>query len=297
MRNADALRRFMFEDFPVRGEIVRLDQSWRAVLERQDYPPAVRDLLGQALAACVLLASTLKFDGLLTLQIQGDGDLHLLVAQCSSQLSVRGVAKWKGADPRGSLAELTGRGRLVITIERGKGQERYQGIVLADTDTLAGCLEAYFAQSEQLPTRLWLAADGTAAAGMLLQQMPATARRPGDVEESDGWPRVGMLAATLSAGELLSLEPDVLLRRLFHQEDVRLAELREVVFRCSCNRRRVETALRLLGRAELDDLLSAEGQIEVRCEFCNKAYTLDAVDVERLLADEGPVLPASDRLH
>lgn len=299
MRGADALRRFMFEDFPVRGEIVRLDQSWRAVLERQDYPPAVRDLLGQAMAACVLLASTLKFDGLLTLQIQGDGDLHLLVAQCSSELLVRGVAKWKGEDPRGSLAELTGRGRLAITIERGKDQERYQGIVLADTDTLADCLEGYFAQSEQLPTRLWLAADGAAAAGMLLQRMPAGAQPSAreDEDEDDGWRRVGMLAATLSAGELLSLEPDELLRRLFHEEDLRLADLREVAFRCSCNRRRVETALRLLGRAELDQLLSGEGQIEVRCEFCNKAYTLDAVDVERLLADEGPVLPASDRLH
>lgn len=296
MSGGDALRRFMFEDFPVRGEIVRLEQSWQAVLEREAYPPAVRAVLGEAMAACVLLASTLKFDGLLTLQIQGTGDLHLLVAQCGSDLSVRGLAKWKGADPRGSLAELTGGGRLAITIERRKDRERYQGIVLADTDTLAGCLEAYFAQSEQLPTRIWLAADGGAAAGMLLQQLPAREAGPG--ADSDGWQRAGILADTVSAGELLTLEAGALLRRLFHEEDVRLADRRPVAFRCSCTRQRVEAALRLLGRAELDGLLATEGQIEVRCEFCNKAYELDSVDVEQLLADAGDFQsPPSDTVH
>lgn len=295
MSGRDALRRFMFEDFSVRGEIVRLEQSWQAVLERQAYPPAVRDLLGQAMAACVLLASTLKFDGLLTLQIQGEGDLHLLVAQCASDFSVRGLAKWKGQDPRGSLAELTGGGRLAITIERRKHRERYQGVVLADTDTLAGCIEAYFLQSEQLATRIWLAADGCGAAGMLLQQLPGA--EASTEADADGWRRAGLLADTLSAEELLEIEARELLRRLFHEEDLRLADRRAVEFRCSCSRQRVERALRLLGRRELDEILSAEGQIEVRCEFCNKAYELDTVDVERLLADAGLMPPASDRVH
>lgn len=295
MSGEDALRRFMFEDFPVRGEIVHLDESWREVLDRQSYPPAVRDLLGEAMAACVLLASTLKFDGLLTLQIQGEGDLHLLVAQCASDFSVRGLAKWKGEDPRGSLAELTGGGRLAITIERHKARERYQGIVLADTDTLADCIEAYFLQSEQLATRIWLAADGHAAAGMLLQQLPGPKAPAGGDE--DGWQRAGMLAATLTARELLDVESPALVRRLFHEETLRLADRRAVAFRCSCDRQRVEGAMRLLGRAELDEILSAEGRIEVRCEFCNKAYELDTVDVERLLADEGLMPPASDRVH
>lgn len=299
MSDRDALRRFMFEDFPVRGEIVRLEQSWREVLARQDYPPAVRALLGEAMAACVLLASMLKFDGLLTLQVQGDGDLHLLVVQCNSELAVRGLAKWRGDDPRGSFAELTGGGRLAITIERGPDRDRYQGIVLADTETLADCLEGYFAQSEQLPTRLWLAADDKGAAGMLLQQLPARPeRRPADEDEDeDGWRRAGLLAGTLQPGELLAVEPAELLRRLFHEEDLRLAEARGVAFRCGCTRERVESALRLLGRDELAILLAEEGQIEVRCEFCNKGYLVDAVDTERLLAAEGPVPPASDRLH
>lgn len=290
----DALRRFMFEGFPVRGEIVCMEESWRAVLERQDYPPAVRALLGEAMAATVLLASTLKFDGVLTLQIQGEGDVHLLVAQCGSDLAVRGLAKWKSDNPQGTLAEMTGGGRLAITIERRKARERYQGIVLADTDTLAGCLETYFAQSEQLPTRIWLAADGERAAGMLLQQMPSGA---GDADR-DGWSRVGLLAATLSPDELLKLEAHEVLRRLYHEEDLRLADQRTVAFRCSCTRQRVESAMRLLGRDELAELLLADGRIEVRCEFCNKAYGLDAVDVEQILADAGPLRPPStDRIH
>lgn len=296
MAGGDALRRFMFEEFPVRGEHARLEESWRAVLSRQDYPPAVRALLGEALAACALLASTLKFEGSLTLQIQGEGDLHLLVAQCSSKLELRGLAKWKGDEPRGTLAELTGAGRLAITIEQGRDQERYQGIVLADTDTLAACLEHYFARSEQLPTRLWLAADEERAAGMLLQRMPGAASgSPADADE--GWRRAGILADTVSAEELLSLAPETLLRRLFHEEDLRLADERPLRFHCSCNRDRVESALRLLGREELDDLLLSEGRIEVRCEFCNKAYEVDPVDVERLLTEESPVPPASRRLH
>jgi molecular chaperone Hsp33 len=295
MSGRDALRRFMFEEFPVRGEVVRLEESWRAVLERETYPPAVRDLLGEAMAACVLLASTLKFDGLLTLQIQGEGDLHLLVVQCGSDLVVRGLAKWKGEDPRGSLAELTGGGRLAITIERRTDRDRYQGIVLADTDTLADCLESYFAQSEQLPTRIWLAADGNGAAGLLLQQLPGL---PGAPEgDADGWQRAGILAGTLSSAELLALDTRSLLRRLFHAEDLRLSDPRAVAFRCSCTRQRVETALRLLGRAELDELLADEGRIEVRCEFCNKAYEVDAVDVEQLLAAEGLTPPASNQVH
>jgi molecular chaperone Hsp33 len=295
MSQGDALRRFMFERFPVRGEIVRLEDSWRAMLENQHYPPAVRALLGEAMAAAVLLASTLKFDGLLTLQLQGDGPLSLLVVQCASNLSVRGLAKWQGEDPRGTLAELTAGGRLVITIERRRAKERYQGIVLADTTSLAGCLEAYFAQSEQLPTRLWLAADGRSAAGMLLQQLPGDVAAPGD--DADGWRRAGLLADTLSTDELLSLDAEPLLRRLFHEEDLRLADTRDVRFRCSCNRERVEAALRLLGRNELDDLLASEGRIEVRCEFCNKAYAMDAVDVDGLLARDGTLPPASDRVH
>jgi molecular chaperone Hsp33 len=295
MSGPDVLRRFLFEEFPVRGEIVRLEDSWREVLQRHDYPPPVRAVLGEALAAAVLLASTLKFEGMLTLQ--GDGDLYLLVAQCGSDLSVRGLAKWKGENPAGSFAELTGSGRLAITIENRKTAERYQGIVLADTDTLAGCLERYFANSEQLPTRLWLAADDHRVAGMLLQQLPADGDEA--ATDEDAWERTGLLAATLSREELLGLQDRDVLRRLFHEEDLRLADADPVAFSCSCTAGRVESALKLLGREELEDLLASEGVIQVRCEFCNKGYELDAVDVERLLTtEEGEAPPPPSRtLH
>lgn len=297
MSGSDVLRRFLFEDFPVRGEIVRLEDSWREVIKRHDYPPAVRAVLGEALAAAVLLASTLKFEGMLTLQLQGDGDLHLLVAQCGSDLSVRGLAKWKGESPSGSFAELTGAGRLAITIENRKTAERYQGIVLADADTLAGALEGYFANSEQLPTRLWLAADDHRVAGMLLQQLPGDGDAP--TADEDAWERTGLLAATLTREELLGLHDRDVLRRLFHEEDLRLTDADPVVFSCSCNAGRVESALKLLGREELEDLLASEGVIQVRCEFCNRGYELDAVDVERLLAtEEGEAPPPPSRtLH
>lgn len=294
MAGTDTLRRFLFEDFPVRGEIVRLESAWRSVLERHDYPPAVREVLGEALAAAVLLASTLKFEGMLTLQVQGEGDLELLVAQCGSDLSVRGLAKWKGEDPRGSFAELTGGARLAITIENRKTRERYQGIVRADTESLAGCLETYFANSEQLPTRLWLAADDSRVAGLLLQQLPGGAG--GDEADPDAWRRTGMLAATVTPGELLGLDDRAVLTRLFHEEDLRLADSDPVSFSCSCTRDRVESALKLLGREELEDLLAEEGVIQVRCEFCNQGYELDPVDVERLLND-GAAPPASRTLH
>ncbi len=296
MAGRDSLRRFFFEAFPVRGELVRLDAAWQAVLERHDYPPAVRALLGEALAASVLLASTLKFEGMLTLQLQGEGDLYLLVAQCGSDLSVRGLAKWRSDDPRGSLAELTGAGRLAITIESRKTGERYQGIVSADTEDLSACLENYFANSEQLPTRLWLAADGNRAAGMLLQRLPEA---EGAAAEDEGWNRTGILADTVTRDELLRVADREVLRRLFHEEDLRMTDADAVAFSCSCSQNRVESALRLLGREELESLLAEEGAIQVRCEFCNMGYELDAVDVERLLAggeDEVPP-PASSALH
>ncbi|MEJ2514085.1 MAG: Hsp33 family molecular chaperone HslO [Gammaproteobacteria bacterium] len=296
MARGDSLRRFFFEAFPVRGELVHLDAAWQAVLERHDYPPAVRALLGEAMAASVLLASTLKFEGMLTLQLQGEGDLYLLVAQCGSDLSVRGLAKWRSDDPRGTLAELTGAGRLAITIESRKSRERYQGIVSADTDDLSGCLENYFANSEQLPTRLWLAADADRAAGMLLQRLPEA---EGRAAEDEGWNRTGLLADTITRDELLNVGDRDVLRRLFHEEDLRLVESEAVAFSCSCNRGRVESALRLIGRDELEGLLAEEGTIQVRCEFCNMAYELDPVDVERLLSGGGDDVPppVSQTLH
>jgi molecular chaperone Hsp33 len=285
----DSLRRFLFEGLQVRGEIVRLDVAWQRVLEYQDYPPAVHAVLGEALAATVLLASTLKFEGMLTLQLQGDGPLHLLVAQCTSQGAVRGLAKWEGDDPSGSLAELTGDARLAITIERGPGEDRYQGIVPVSGDSLADCLDNYFAGSVQVPTRLWLATGGARSAGLLLQRLPeAPDLDPEDAD--DHWERLLALAGTIRSEELLELTHRELLGRLFAEDDLRLFAEQPIEFACSCSRERVATTLRLLGRAEISDLIEERGAVEVRCEFCNRPYRFDAVDAEGLFSDT----PATD---
>jgi molecular chaperone Hsp33 len=295
LADKDSLSRFVFENFPVRGELVHLNASWQAMLENHEYPAPVRRLLGEAVAAAVLLASILKFKGQLTLQIHGNGPLTLLVAQCSADLHIRGIAKWEEGDLPEGLAGLTGGGRLAITIETGKDGERYQGIVAAEGETLAACLEGYFENSEQLPTRLWLAASGNGAAGMLLQQLPGRAAAE---DAGDDWRRAQLLADTLSEGELMELDNEDVLRRLFHEDHIRLFDPAPVAFRCSCSRERVASALRLLGRGELEDLAEADGSVEVRCEFCGRSYPLDPVDLEQLFsASEAPAPPPSRRLH
>lgn len=293
-RSPDSLRRFLFEHSPVRGEVVHLDAAWREVLERQDYPEPIRQVLGEALAAVVLLSSTLKFDGVLTLQLQGDGPMYLLVAECASNLTVRGLAKWKGDLADETLQDLVGEARLVITIEPEKGKQRYQGIVPLEGPDLSRCIEAYFRTSEQLPTRLWLYSDLQSAGGLLLQQLPE-ADSP---DKAEDWNRLQILADTVTGEEVLGLAEEALLRRLFNEEDVRLFEGAPLAFRCSCTRDRVNAALQMLGRAEVSELAEDHGGLTVRCEFCNRAYPFDAVDVEQLFAgDQGTPPPPSSRVH
>ncbi len=275
LRDTDTLRKFVFEHLPVRGELVHLDDAWRQVLENGDYPAEIRAILGEALAASVLLASCLKFDGLLTLQLRGDGPMHLLVVQCSHRREVRGLAKWRGELPGGGLQALAGSGRLSITIESGRERQRYQGIVPVVGDSLADSLESYFRQSVQVPTRLWLSSDARGAAGMLLQRVPDAWGE----EAEAAWQHVQALADTLSRDELVDLQDETILRRLFSADDLRLFEPGSVGFRCSCERARVETTLRMLGREELAKLLEDAGQIEVRCEFCNASYCFDDAQV------------------
>lgn len=290
MVDGDQLRRFLFEHSPVRGYLVRLDASWRATIEHHAYPQAVRDVLGEAMAATALVASTLKFDGQLTLQVQGEGPMHLLVTQCSSQLALRGVARHRGPVAAGTLAEMTGDGRVTVTLESDDRETRYQGVVPLLGSGLADGLQEYFERSEQVPTRLWLAADGERAAGLLLQKLPAgsTASAEDDpqarAEAEELWERVGLLAGTLTAGELLALQDTDLLRRLFHEEDVRLFDPVPVSFRCSCSRERTSALLRALGRQEAEEIIAQDGEVRVTCEFCNRAYRFDAVDVGALFS-------------
>ncbi len=277
--DTDCLRRFVFENTDVRGELVWLDASWRAVLERQSYPAPVRDLLGQAMAAAVLLSATIKFDGFLQLQLQGDGPVSLLLIEATAARTVRGLARWNGDVEGMDFRALVGeQARLMLTIDPGQGGERYQGVVPVERDSLAATLEDYFAQSEQLATRLWLAAGEERAAGMLLQQLP----RGGSDEEN--WNRDVILGETLTDEELLTLSAQDILHRLYHEEDLRLFDSEPVSFRCSCSRERIETMLRGLGYDEVRSVLEEQGAVSVSCEFCRQEYRLDAVDVERLFA-------------
>lgn len=286
MPEHDSLRRFVFETLPVHGRHVHLDASWRAVLERQDYPAPVRTLLGEAMAATALLSATLKYDGSITLQIQGSGPVHLLVVQCTSQLQLRGLARWHGELPDGELPDLVGDGKLVMTIEQAGKGERYQSIVPLEGDTLATSLEQYFVRSEQLPTRFWLATGEAGVAGMLLQMLPERERSP------DAWQHVTLLADTVSEGELHYLAAEQLLHRLYNEDDVRLFEASPVSFRCRCSRERIEATLRSLGREEVEDIISEQGKVHVECEFCARAYDFDSVDVEALfVADLQPHQP------
>ena len=293
----DSLQRFLFEQSHVRGELVHLDDAWRAVLERHDYPPALRAVMGELMAAAVLLAATLKLKGSLILQIQGQGAVTLLVVECDGDLNVRATAKWQGELEGLSFKQMVGDGRFVITLDPREGGQTYQGIVALDGGSVAEVLQNYMLRSDQLETRLWLAADGRGAAGLLLQKMPgegghaAAAHNDGQEEgqDDDMWQRVTMLTDTLRSDELLGLPALELIRRLYGEEDVRLFDTQLVAFRCTCSRDKVARMLRMLGPDEVKSVLEEQGVVEVSCEFCNQQYRFDRVDAEQVFASEVPV--------
>jgi molecular chaperone Hsp33 len=273
----DRLYRFLFDGLDLRGEALRLDAGWRAVLARNDYPSPVASQLGQGLAAAVLLSATLKFEGSLILQVQGDGPIPTLIAQATHDRSYRGIVRRRD-DIASDPAAPFGNGSLILTIAPKEGQ-RVQGVVALRPAGLASALEEYFARSEQLPTRLWLAADGERAGGLLLQELP------GQGERGDHWNRLVTLADTLTPRELLDLPPPTLLHRLFHQESLRLFDPEPVAFRCSCSRERIAATLQALGREEVEGILKEQGLVEVACDFCGHRYAFDARDLAGMFAD------------
>lgn len=287
----DSLQRFIFEGAPVRGELVHLDATWRAVLERHDYPRQLRDMLGEMMAAAALLSATLKFTGSLIMQIQGSGTVKLMVVECTSEQTMRATAKWTGELESTQFRDLVGDGRFVITIAPNDLSQTYQGIVELNGDTLTEVLEHYMSTSEQLDTRLWLACDDQQAAGILLQKLPETAGHEGDT-----WNRAVTLAQTITPDELLRLPGAQVLHRLFHEETLRVFEPRVMSFRCSCSRDRVVNMLRMLGRDEVRSILQERGAVDVACEFCNRKYVFDPVDSEQIFAAD-VVTPAGHTKH
>lgn len=280
MKENDSLRRFLFEELGVRGEWVRLRESWRQAKQHQVLVNAeVESQLGQALAAVVLLSATIKFKGTMIMQVQGGGELKALVAQSSNDRMIRGLVRSEPQGAAGNLKDMLGEGgRLVLTVESDNA-EPYQGIVAVADNNLAGVLESYFNQSEQLDTRLWLFADQHQAAGLFIQELP------GETQDKADWQRICVLANTVTAEEMFSLDCADLLHRLFNEEKVRLYEAEAVEFKCGCSRQKIGGTLAALGRSELEAILRERDDIEVDCQFCGAQYRFDKVDVETLLSN------------
>lgn len=285
---SDQLLRFIFDGTDVRGEWVHLEQTYQDALINHHYPPAVRMLVGQFLAAASLLGATLKFEGSITLQARGDnGEIPLIMAEASSDNSVRAIVHGAERAVGSDFTRLLGsKATLTITIDPTGGQ-RYQGIVPLEGENLARCLEDYFHRSEQLPTRIWLVADNRRVAGLFLQELPS---RLDFEQRSQQWQHLSMLAETISAHEMLHLSGDEVLHRLFHQEQLRLLRRDDLRFRCSCSRERTQSMLRSLGRGELEAILREEGSIEVNCEFCNQLYRFGNEDIADLFVPASPVI-------
>lgn len=292
MTQHDQLNRYLFENRAVRGELVKVSETWQRILENHDYPPAVKQVLGELLVATSLLTATLKFDGDITVQLQGDGPLTLAVINGNNQQQMRGVARVQGdiAD-NASLKDMVGNGYLVITISPKEG-ERYQGVVGLEGDTIAACLEDYFMRSEQLPTRLFIrtgSVEGKAAAGgMFLQVLPAQ-----DAQTED-FNHLATLTETITSEELLTLAPTDVLWRLYHEEEVTLYEPQEVSFSCTCSRERCASALKTLPDEEIEAILEEDKQIDMGCEYCGTHYIFDAMDIATI---RNNAVPADQQVH
>ena len=276
MNDQDTIRRFLFENMGVRGEWINLTSSWKVVTDKRAYPEVVQQQLGQALAAAALLSATIKFKGSLILQAQGEGPITAVVAQCTHDRTIRGLARSSTEVVSGALETMYGTGRLVMTIETDDAKP-YQGIVQLAGQDLSQALENYYLQSEQLSTRIWLYANELQVAGLLIQQLPSSQNVQFD------WERIELLANTVTERELLGLPSEELLYRLFNEEQVRLFEPEPVVFRCSCSTRKIEQMLISLGRNTLEAILRERDHITVDCEFCNSQFSFDKVDIERIL--------------
>jgi molecular chaperone Hsp33 len=288
---ADALTRFVFEYAPVKGSIVQLDSVWQTVQSHADYPSSLRRVLGELLAAAALLTSNIKFDGSLILQLQGKGPVRLIVVEATSNKTLRATAKWTGEVAGGiTLAELLGHGHFAITLDQSQaGKQNYQGIVPMTAGSVAETLMHYMQTSEQLDTRIYLASSNARVAGMLLQRMPDQKSA-----DADAWNRAILLADTLKADELLTLPPGDTLMRLFHEETLRQFEQEPLSFACTCSREKVGSMLKMLGREEVDAVLAEQGGVEITCEFCDRQYRFDAVDIAQLFRGSGPIpAPAS----
>lgn len=306
----DTLQKFMFEKSVVRGELVEISDTWRQVQARRDYPKAVKTLLGEMLSAAALLSANLKFNGSIVMQIHGDGPVRLLVVECDSELRLRATAKLAPdaiVNDDATLPQLVnqhGKGRFVITLDpkdKLPGQQAYQGIVPLDGDSVASVIEHYMLRSEQLDTKLWLAANDDVSRGLLLQKLPAEGGHgTSGQDDLETWNRTVMLASTVRNEELLDTDINTLMHRLFWEETIRVFDPRHPSFHCTCTREKVGNMLKMLGRAEVDAALEDLGQLGIDCDFCGHHYDFDKVDCAQLFVEESTAVtvpPPSQTKH
>ncbi|WP_395005993.1 Hsp33 family molecular chaperone HslO [Undibacterium sp.] len=288
----DNLQKFMFEHAGVRGELVELPNTWQETLSHQHYPQPVKVILGELLAAAALLSANLKFNGSMIMQIHGDGPIKLLVVECDSELRLRATAKLAAnaviADDA-TLSDLVhshGQGRFVITLDpndKMPGQQAYQGIVPLDGESISTIIENYMMRSEQLDTKLWLAADDQVTRGLLLQKLPKIGGTESSVEdETEAWNRAVILGSTLKQEELLSTDIDTLMTRLFWEETLRVFDLVHPQFHCNCTREKVGDMLKMLGQEEVSTAIAELNRLDINCDFCGKHYSFDQVDCAQL---------------
>ena len=303
--NTDALQHFLFENqqneaMPIRGNIVHLNHTFKQILQHQTLPNVLKQALGELMAASALLSATLKMDGMMVLQLQSKGALKLLVVECSHDLNMRATAKWDETLTKEietlSFIELVKHGQFVITLDPSVG-EAYQGIVPIEGSTIAEMLQNYMLRSQQIDTSLWLHCDGESASGILLQKLPSLSNQPNlsnllnpGETDADAWNRVNILANTVTNDELKNLAPESLLSKLFSEENIRLFEAKPTQFRCSCSKAKVGNMLRLLGAEEVESILAELGKIEVNCDFCNKQYAFDALDISHAFSENAVLI-------
>ncbi len=284
----DQLYRYLFNNVAVRGELVNVSQTLQDIVKDHDYPQPVQELLAELLVATSLMTATLKFEGDITVQLQGDGPLSMAVINGNNHQQLRGVARVRGdIAPGSTLKQMVGNGYLIITITPEKG-ERYQGVVGLEGDTVAACLEDYFMRSEQLPTRIIIRQNAQGAGGILLQVLPAQETDANDFEH------LATLTDTVKADELVSLPATDVLWRLYHQEEVTVFDPVDIVFKCSCSRQRCGEILKTVASDEIDQILAEDGKIDMHCDYCGAHYIYDAVDVANI---RNNALAGNDSIH
>lgn len=279
----DYVQRFIFEGSPIRGEIVRLENSFNIIAQQRDYPSFVLKFLGETLVSNVMLSTTLKYEGQTTMQMRQEGPLGMLVAKCNNHLHIRGLAKWDENSSFEDLKNTLDNGQMVITVQPDNQVDVYQSVVKISQQPVAQVMEHYFSQSEQLQTRIWLAVNQQCAVGLLIQQV---GQNQHDEDEKNAlWDEIIMLTNTITEDELINLDDVSLLGRLYHEYDLRMFEPKPIEFRCTCNMTKMESAILVMGQDEANNILKQYKKLSVKCEYCNNEYTFSEAEVQAVFAN------------